>query len=212
MTTISKGNKAFMACKKLFYNKNVNKRVKIICYQTLIRPILAYGAPIWFNINASLMETLRKFERKCIRVCTNIHRKPDSEHNHFFSNKFLYKEGNIIRIDNFIIKLIRNHYERALKTPENGLISHIFYHNEEYIKKSMLTGFIAPEHFIFLDKYGYIQCHEHVPLLYHYNRRVTCKAIDFNPGNINRDNLKFEMSIPKKDKLVKRNYWWLETE
>jgi flagellar biosynthesis chaperone FliJ len=208
--SVEKGKKALMAAKKLFYNKNICKRVKIICYQTLIRPILAYGAPIWYNVSASLMETMRKFERKCIRVCTNINRKPESGYRYFYSNKYLYKEAKIIRIDNFIIKLVRKHYDRAQNTPENGLISHIFYHNEEYIHKTLFTGFIAPEHFIYLDSKGYIQNQMFVPILYHYNRRATDKTIQYSPGNINGENLIYDTTIPERDRKIKRNHWWLE--
>jgi hypothetical protein len=68
---IAKGNKAFMASKKLFYEKNIVPRVKIIAYQALIRPTLTYGVQTWYNISASMMEKLRKFELKCIRVCIN---------------------------------------------------------------------------------------------------------------------------------------------
>jgi hypothetical protein len=207
---LEKGNKAFMASKKLFYDKRISSRVKIIAYQALIRPTLTYGVQTWYNISASLMEKLRKFERKCIRICINKIRKPETNYQHFFSNKTIYKEANIIRIDNFCIKLIRNHYDRALKVEVNGLISKIYYHNDEYIKLSMSTGFIAPEHFIYLDSKKYIQGTNHVPILYHYSRRATCKAIEYDPEHIDDIMLLYDQYIPEKDKRIKRSYWWLD--
>lgn len=154
------------------------------------------------------MEEIRKFERKCIRACVNLHRKPDTDYKHFYSNKCLYQKANIVRIDNFILKTIRSHFDKALNTVENGLISKIYYHNDEYIKHTLKTGFIAPEHFIYLDGKGYIQNTEHVPLLFHYRRRATCKCIEFDPNNIETNMLYYDMVIPEKDKKLYNNYWW----
>jgi hypothetical protein len=207
---IEKGNKAFMASRKLFYEKRILPRVKIIAYQALIRPTITYGVQTWYNISASLMERLRKLERKCIRVCINKVRTPESNYQHYYSNKRIYDIAKIVRIDNFCIKLTRNHYERSLKVNENSLISRIYYHNEDYIKYSMNTGFIAPEHFIYLDSKKFIQGENHVPILYHYSRRATCKAIEFDPGNLNESSLKYDKYIPEKDKNIRRNYWWLD--
>lgn len=46
-TQLTKAKKAFLANGRIFYNKNLSRRAKVICYQLLIRPILAYAAPIW---------------------------------------------------------------------------------------------------------------------------------------------------------------------
>lgn len=56
----------FMKHKRLFYSKYLHPKIKIICYQLLIRPLITYGCPIWYNINAALMEKLRILERKCL--------------------------------------------------------------------------------------------------------------------------------------------------
>jgi hypothetical protein len=207
---IEKSNQAFMACKKIFFNKKLNTRVKIISYQAFIRPIMSYAVPVWYNISASLMEELRKFERKCIRICTGKIRKAETNFQHYFSNKVIYNASNIPRFDSFCIKVTRNHYDRALKTHENCLISCVYYHNEDYIKKTLQTGFIAPEFFIYLDANKYIQRHDHVPLLYHYSRRATCKTIEFEPNSVENDDLKYDTYMSRKDKNISRNYWWLD--
>ena len=61
---LSKASKAFWNTKRLFYSRHLNSKVKIMCYQTLIRPIITYGCPIWYNIPASLMGKIRIFEKK----------------------------------------------------------------------------------------------------------------------------------------------------
>ncbi|OXU22510.1 hypothetical protein TSAR_012087 [Trichomalopsis sarcophagae] len=71
---LSKAKNAFWKVKTLLYSKHLKSRVKILCYQALIRPIITYGCPIWYNISASLMEKIRVLERKCIRACLNTYR------------------------------------------------------------------------------------------------------------------------------------------
>ncbi|OXU26695.1 hypothetical protein TSAR_016977 [Trichomalopsis sarcophagae] len=114
-------------------------RCKVICYLLLIRPIITYAAPIWWNVSASFMEKIRKFERYCLRASLHIYR--ESENKHFISNKHIYDVANDPRIDNFIVKLTRDYYENLKKvnnhylqsysnTPEHSYIRH---RNSEYI-------------------------------------------------------------------------------
>lgn len=80
----------------------------------IIRPIITYDCPIWFNISPSYMEKLRLFERKYLRACTPKYRSSESNFQKYISNKKLYETANTIRIDNFIICLIRNHIVRCM--------------------------------------------------------------------------------------------------
>lgn len=106
---ISKTTKIFMQHKRLFYSKYLNPKIKIICYQLVIRPIITYGCSIWFNVSASLMEKNRLFERKCLRACLNMYRSEQSDYTEYISNlKLIYNEAKIPRVDNFIINLIRD--------------------------------------------------------------------------------------------------------
>lgn len=52
---LDKAKNAFWANSKLFYSKHVPSKAKIICYSLLVRPILTYAVPIWYNQSASLM-------------------------------------------------------------------------------------------------------------------------------------------------------------
>ena len=84
---LSKASKAFWNTKRLFYSRLLDSKVKIMCYQTLIRPIITYGCPIWYNIPASLMEKIRIFERKCIRACLSIYGSEHSGYRKYVKNK-----------------------------------------------------------------------------------------------------------------------------
>ena len=75
-----------------------------MCYQSLIRPIITYGYPIWYNIPASVMEKIRIFERKCTRACLSIYRSEHSGYRKYVKNKKIYDLANIHRIDCHILK------------------------------------------------------------------------------------------------------------
>lgn len=64
--SLEKAKNAFFKYKNIFYSSKLNHKVKLICYQILIRPILAYGCQIWFGIFPSTMEKIRVFERNCL--------------------------------------------------------------------------------------------------------------------------------------------------
>ena len=64
----------------------MNPRINVIVYQTLIRPKITYGCPIWFNISPSNMEKLRVFERKCLRTCVSKFRSSECNYVRYISN------------------------------------------------------------------------------------------------------------------------------
>lgn len=45
-TQLVKAKAAFKANSRIFYNKNLSRKTKIICYLLLVRPIITYAAPI----------------------------------------------------------------------------------------------------------------------------------------------------------------------
>ena len=111
------------------------------------------------------MELLRVFERKCLRACLGSYRSPESNFQKYISNTKLYDLANLNRIDCFIIKLIRNHYSQINNISENSLISGAAYPIDEYIRSStMITGFVPPEAFPFLDINGHIQDENKIPI------------------------------------------------
>lgn len=211
-TQIEKARKAFFVYKSLFFSKYITAEVKILLYQALIRPILTYGCPIWFNVSPSYMERFRKFERKCIRSCTSQYRSANSNYIKYISNTKLYNSSNIIRIDNFIIKIIRNHILKSTQCYENNLIMAPYYTNDGYIENSLKTGFVPPEAFLFLDKKGIIQNSIGIPIFYHLNRRANIKAVDIDLV-VNND-IRFDTSVSKRDlkerlKIDRTKYWWI---
>lgn len=212
-----KARSAFMNLKRLFYSAHITSDVKLICYWTLIRPILSYGCPIWFNISPSYMERIRVFERKCLRTCLGKYRSAESEFLHLISNRNIYDDARSLRVDNFIIKLIRNHFARSAEVIENNLVSGpALYCNPLFFKRSLAVGHVPPEAFMYLDRLGYIQDELNVPVFYHAYRRATDKKMIYEPRlNSSASNAiwRHSMAIPERDSEVQINphkYFWLD--
>lgn len=212
---LEKSKKTFMKIKRLFYCKHLNSEIKILCYQLLVRPILTYGCPIWYNISAHIMEKMRVFERSCLRACIGKYRNLNLENLHYISNQKLYNNANIKRIDNFIVKLIRNHFANATSIRQNTLICHVNYPNENYYKKTLVTGYVPPEAFTFLDANGYIQSDNNIPIIYHVDRTAGRNKLSYDPSNIYPTQWRYSKAIPIKDskdnqRADTKKYFWLQ--
>lgn len=209
---IKKARNAFFSYKSILFSKFVDENVKILMYTSMVRSIICYGAPIWFNISPSYMEKIRKFERKCLRSCTSINRSLSSNFKKYVSNKLLYNAVNINRVDNFIIKIIRNHINKCTECNINNLINATYYVDESYISKTLETGYVPPEAFVYLDKMGYIQNSQGVPMFYHLYRRANVKA--FNSNIISNNEVRFDTSVTQKDRDDQSNiqkFWWINS-
>lgn len=216
---LSKARKVIHALSRIFFSRYISDKVKLICYLSLIRPIVTYGCPIWFSIDPSAMENVRRLERKCLRYCLlRCSRSAHSDYIRFESNERLYRAANIPRIDNHMIALIRNHCARSAETVENSLISHPFLSlSGEYVRKCMDSGDLPPEAFIYLDAKGYIQDRNGIPALYHIIRDYPKKRITHEPCNdcLARPSplpIAFSTTIPLIDIRTARAavtaYWW----
>lgn len=186
-TQIKKAKQAFALTRKLFYSKHIKIKVKIICYLLLIRPIITYGYPIWYNLSATTMEEIRKFERRCIRAYIGFLNSRDLETKKYKSNSVIYNIADIPRIDNHMIKLIRNHFAMSSTNFSNGLIFGCALPNDEYYQKTLVAGYIPPEAFMFLDKKGWIQDDDNIPIIYHMPRGNNRKAIAIPPNTSSRN-------------------------
>ena len=165
-----KALRAFHSHGRLFYSKQLSNKAKLICYMLLIRPIITYAAPIWFNLNAATMEKLRRIKRQILRHCIHKYRSASSNYTKYISNTTLYEETKITRIDNFILYLTRNYYAYSINIEDNSIIKSLMKIDDEQAKISMQSGYIPPQVFTFLDKNGYIQDDFNVPTIFHRPR------------------------------------------
>lgn len=212
---LESARKAFMSLRRLFYAPHLSRKVKIICYLTLVRPVLTYGCAIWFNLSASQMEKIRIFERKCLRACTGLNRTASSNYEHYVTNEVMYAAAAVPRIDTVIVRLIRNHIVRSASHGENPWVSQPFYPNDGYFEKTLTTGFIPPEAFVYLDRNGLILDSAGDPVMYHIHRRATDKRIEYPPNlTVGAPGFDWRYSRAraidiKRDEKEKSWYWWL---
>lgn len=205
---LAKANNAFMLLRRLFFSKHLSADVKVICYKTLVRPILTYGAPIWYNMCASYMERLRVFERKALRSCTGRYRTSESQYIRYISNRMLYNSSNTSRIDMHIIHLVRNHFARTIDITDNDYVCQPYYPNDLYLRKTLTSGFIPPEAFLLLDREDYIQNRDGVPVIYHIVRRPTDKKIVHSATDLDAALMRYSTDTGDPDPKKKSQQWW----
>ena len=211
-TQLEKAKKVFRKHSRLFFSKSLSPRSKVICYLLLIRPIITYAAPIWWNTSASLMEKLRKFERFCLRASLHIYR--NEENKYFISNSTIYNKANIPRIDIHILKLTRD-YLANLRKIENPYL-YAYSHPPEFeLRCNSITEYIYPHTFTLFDASNIIQNDDNIPLIYHASRHQANKKISYDPL-YNPPILKYSTKIPTRDYSdayrFRKKYWWIPTD
>lgn len=209
---LQKANKSFKRLSRLFYNKNIEKRAKVILYMLLTRPIITYACPIWWNISASKMEKLRRFERTCLRATLNMYRSPNSNFMRKYSNKNLYETANIPRIDLFILKLTRN-YLKDLPSIPNKIINS--FATTPFFRSKIESGYFPPQYFMHLDHKGLIQNEKNIPIIYHLPRHQNNKFINYSYENTNDCTLfKYNTSLSRRDRAcnqrINKKYFWIK--
>lgn len=209
MTQLTKARSAFRANSRLFFSRSLSTRAKVICYMLLIRPLLTYAFPVWWNLAASTMEKFRKFERSCLRACLHIYRAPNTKR--FISNKIIYNRAGIPRIDSFAIKLSRDYYAGLSASGNDYLQGYAKVDGTASMDRAR-TGYTLPHDFTYFDRIGCIQDNNNVPLLYHTSRHPSDKTI--NPEKVlDPSRRKYATTLPDKDVRdkykFKDKYWWL---
>ena len=215
---ITKAKNAVKANSNLFNSPYLNSRAKLICYMLLIRPLLTYASPIWFNMSAGTAEKLRVLERSCIRPCLGLYRTPESKYQKYYSNTIIYNKAAIPRIDNFIIKITREYYRKAFIINHNIIKKQLAIIPRDAIEQCN-KGYVSPATFMYLDKMGIIQNKDNTPELYNISRNSRDKKIfHANLNNLcgRRSKYIYSKSIPEIDKKYYYQdsdiYWWLMPE
>ena len=203
---LDKAKKTFKHLHKLFYSRYLETRAKVIAYQSIIRPILTYACPTWFNLGACNMEKFRRFERKCLKVCHSYYREPEENYRKRVRNKKIYVLSKIPRIDIFIIHLLRKHIKKAINTHCNSLIFGPYFPNDNYYRYTLNKGLIPPDGFLYLDLNNYIVDNNNVPLLYHVSRDCRNKKITFNPEDSRSFDLVYDRDVTLSDKKKLSNF------
>ena len=181
----------------------------------LVRPIITYAAPVWWNFNHTNAERIRCLERRCLRTCLGLYRSRSSDWQHYISNQIIYDKAEIPRIDSFIIRLTRDYFAK-LPDIDNDLTRAISSQDDAAAYREMTSGYVSPQTFTSCDKWGLIQDAYNIPLLFHWRRNKANKRIALTPADSIYDTSKFKFATNVPDihlndfHRVKFNrYWWL---
>ena len=213
---VEKATNAFLSNSRIFRNKYLSAKTKTILYMLLVRPILSYAIPVWWNFNHTNAERLRCLERKCLRACLGLYRSRSSDWQHYVANQLIYNKAEIPRIDNFLIRITRDYFAKLPGIP-NELLKVIAVQDDVTAAREMASGYIVPQTFMSCDNWGLIQDALNIPWLYHWRRNKANKRIALSLTESLFDDSKFKYSkkIPERDhndfhRLMFRKYWWLD--
>lgn len=106
----------------LLRSEFLDRKVKIILYKALIRPILTYGSPVWNDCSRLVKNSLCTIETRALRLILNRHY--DRTTQRMPSNESLYRESNLEPLLNFIHRLNTRFKDRFVNHP-NRWIRHL---------------------------------------------------------------------------------------
>ncbi|XP_053593741.1 uncharacterized protein LOC128667485 [Microplitis demolitor] len=212
---LKKAKNAFRANSRIFYNRNIQTKAKLICYQLLVRPIFSYAAPIWWNVGPSVMEKYRRFERSCLKTCLGKYRSAESNYIKRLSNSEIYDQADITRFDCFCLTLTRNYFSTIYEIG-NDAINKLKVENPELARRMAGSNYSPPELFTNLDRMGCIQNEYNVPIIYHIRRHCARKAIYTDMDHIPPESIVYSTALPTRDRdsldRLSEKYWWLQGE
>ena len=153
---LEKAGKAFLSNSRIFRNKYLSAKSKTILYMLLVRPIISYAVPVWWNFNHTNADRLRCLERKCLRAGLGLYRSRSSDWQHYIANQVIYDRAEISRVDKFLIKIKRDYFTKLSSIP-NALLRVISSQNDATAAREIASGYVVPQKFVNCDNWGIIQ-------------------------------------------------------
>lgn len=146
----------------------LDRRIRLLVYRQVIRPIVSYAFPSWFGISSWQMERLRRWERRVLTACLGMRtqlgpdgvpRKP--------SCASIYGATDFCRLDVFMTEGAIRFLERA-RSLENSLVRGCFNMNRD-LETVRLSRYFSPTDLLTLRDAGLL--FEGADLLF-YHRRI----------------------------------------
>lgn len=104
---------------KLFINRHLSQKAKLVIYKVCIRSAILYGFPVWFSISPTVMIELEILERSCLRLCINANYENFVKQ---FSNSVIYRRADVFPLASYALVLLSNFISR-LENHDNNLIT-----------------------------------------------------------------------------------------
>ena len=139
-------------------SSKIQKNVKLLWYKQVIRPILAYGFPIWYCISKNQLQSLKCTERSFLRACTGMRKvlHPTLGVYVFPSNNILYNAANNDILDEFLFKIAIN-YSSSCAYNDHQVVRDMMV-NSSRIRTPLEDIYLSPmhiQHFINCGKFGH---------------------------------------------------------
>lgn len=156
--------------------RGLSINIKLCMYKQLLRPIIAYAFPIWYNISSRQMEKIRVFERKMLKYCLNLStvRTADGRY-HSPSCSTIYNTAKIERIDKFMTKLGLK-FINGCTNSNNAIINNGLIREEDFIRFMQNDGYLSSMCLTYLDNHNLL-FNENGNIVF-YNRRYGTYNID----------------------------------
>lgn len=146
----------------------LGRKVRLLVYRQIIRPLISYAFTAWFGISSAQMERLRRWERRILVACLGLRPRlgPDGVLRRP-SCKLTYSQVDFGRIDNFMVEKTIKFLESA-QNLENDLVKNCF-SNSRSLERIGLAKYLSPVDLLTLREAGLL--HEGANLLF-YHRRI----------------------------------------
>lgn len=107
---VDMARKSFGAISFIASNASLNKKVKLLLYKQIVRPVITYAFPIWFSISKKSIARIALFERRTLRTLLREHyyQRLNKGKVGKLSNAQLYEIAGMPTITEFLMKLAGN--------------------------------------------------------------------------------------------------------
>lgn len=116
---------SYFALKNIFFNKKIDKKLKLLAYKQIIKPIAMYAAPIWLQVSKNQINKIALIERKILRACSGRYRHPNNVK--YYSNDTLYAECALKPIETELICSTLKFFEKIKDNNPANLIHYLVY-------------------------------------------------------------------------------------
>lgn len=123
------------------------------------------------------MELLRIFERKCLRASIDSHRKKGE---YLISNKNIYIQSKVERIDSFLIKQAIKFYDRLKDFPTELIFSTGSTPDQNYYIDNIKTKYKPPSYLLRLQDTKKLYDDNNNLIYYHKRRSTDNKNLIYN--------------------------------
>lgn len=119
---------AYFSLKGIFFNRKIDMKLKLLAYKQIIKPIALYGAPIWHQVSRAQINKIALLERKILRACSGLYRRPGSVK--YYKNSHVYKTCKIEPIEKELI-VYSLKFINKIRDSETASLRHYIRYNEE---------------------------------------------------------------------------------